>query len=104
LVDLAATYDTATGTVAISWDDGVAVNGLPGDYVSFLVFNNDTRTFETSSYSASQRSDESDGDTIDTGLTATDLYVVAVVSAEEAGTEEVELISDAQVVQCTAAP
>lgn len=104
VADLAATYDTATGIVAITWDAGSPVSGTPEDKFNFLVYDTDQREFLADSYGGSERADESDDVTIASGLTATNLYLVACLSDVNPEEDVISSCSDGQVVQMSAAP
>lgn len=100
VANLAATYNTANGAVAISWDQNLGNNGLAGDDVFWCLYNETTGIWYFAD-GVMGRDDEADSQTIDTGLTATDFHAWALCAQINAS-DIVLMISDTDYAAVTA--
>lgn len=96
VADLAATYDTATGAIEVTWDGTIFTNGLAGDLFNFCVYNADTKQIILQGFSTDTRADDASSAVGPTGLTADDLTLYACFANSAVATVPPSLISDSQ--------
>jgi len=99
---LAATYDTLTGTVVVTWDDTVYSNGTPGDLVAFLATLEDEEDVQFDTIGADDRSRITASLVLPLGFSATNVRIHIAAYRKNSITEVVEIISNSQSVLCTA--
>lgn len=102
VTDLAATYDTATGTVVVTWDGTVFVNGSASDIANCAVYDSDTKQIVGYSFSSDIRDDEETTFNIAPGYTATNLTLYLTLSDVDVNSSDPTIISDSQKVTCSA--
>lgn len=98
--DLAATYDTATGEVEVSWSGQVYTNGEDTDCANIAVYDSDQKLIVGIDLGSDTRVDEATSLNIEPGLTATNLEVYITMSDTEVLQEDPSTVSDSQ--HCTA--
>jgi len=102
--NLAATYDTVTGNVVITWNDNNYTNGLSSDLVTYTLIDDENVQFDQI---VDPDTDEEKGEETDTviapsGLTATDLYLILTCYRVDAVSGDITMVSDSQIVNCSA--
>jgi len=102
VVDLAATYDTATGAVDITYDGTILANGASTDYPQVAIYDKIGKSIITMAFDGDQREEEEISLTTHTGLTATDVYVYLTMTDAPVSPGPIGMCSNSQVCACTA--
>jgi len=103
IYDLAATYDTATGAIEVTFDDAITNNGHADDWISFVAVDATLKAIISKTLDAEQRNAESASLVGNLGSTATDVELFAVVHQQESSVSPIGLVSNSVHVTCTAA-
>lgn len=98
--NLACSYMSGSGALAISWDQNLGNNGSVDDELFWAVYNETTGIWYFAD-AVKQRDDDTDQQVIDSGLTATDMHIWALCAARNAS-DQLLMVSDTDYAAVTA--
>jgi len=99
---VAGEYDTADGSLEVTWVADKFVNGADTDQVHFVVYDSDSGTIVSKDLDGIQRSEEEQSLQLTPGLTATDLELFVWLSQDLSTAEDIGLVSNSVNATCTA--
>jgi hypothetical protein len=102
IYDLAVSYNTTTGGLVFTYLDTIFNNGHADDTVSFVVYDISTNEVKSLMVDATDRQAGGHADTIISRLTATNLYVYAIVTVGSLSMNNVTAVSNSLYAVCSA--
>jgi len=102
IVDLAGTYDTATGELIATWDDAVYGNGSADDYLNLVAVDDVSGSVIAWALGVGKRSEETYDLACPPGYVATNVHIFATVTDVTPVSAEISSCSVSQSAACTA--